>query len=37
MSNLIYFHFLLNIGVADAQGLYPRGPRSDFAEVTEIL
>ena len=30
-------NFLLNIGIADPQGLYPRGPRFDFAEVAEIL
>ena len=30
-------NFLLNIGVADPVGIYPRGPRLDYQEVTQIL
>ncbi len=37
MNELIHLKFLFNISIADPQGLYPRGPRFDFAEVAEIL
>jgi len=30
-------NFLLNIGVADPVGIYPRGPRLDYQEATQIL
>jgi len=30
-------NFLLNIGVADAAGIYPRGPRLEFSEVAKII
>jgi 3-hydroxypropanoate dehydrogenase len=30
-------NFLLNIGVADAKGVYPRNPRLNFDEVATIL
>ena len=30
-------NFLLNIGVADPAGVYPRAPRLAFDEVAQIL
>jgi nitroreductase len=30
-------NFLLNIGVADPVGIYPRGPRLAFDEVVQII
>jgi 3-hydroxypropanoate dehydrogenase len=30
-------NFLLNIGVADPAGIYPRGPRLAFDEVVQII
>ncbi len=30
-------NFLINIGYGDAAGLYPRGPRLDFAEACTVL
>ena len=30
-------NFLLNIGVADPVGIYPRGPRLDYQEAAQIL
>ncbi len=32
-----YANFLMNIGIANSSGIYPRGPRLAFGDVAQIL